>query len=321
MAVSQSPGSHISVVTPVYGCADCLQLLYNRLIKSLTMITDDFDIIMVNDASPDGAWECIQELSNQDSRVRGINFSRNFGQHHAITAGLDYAEGDWVVVMDCDLQDQPEEIQKMYAKAQEGYEIVFGIRQNRQDSFLKVLGSNAFALVLSYFIGQKVDNSVCNFTVISRKVVKEVRKLREQNRAYSLMINWFGFSTARVNVAHSNRAVGKTSYSFRKLIHLAFDVIVSHSNKPLRLSVAFGFLMAFASLVYGTFLVGRYFIMGVSVEGWTSVMVSIYLLGGLTFANLGILGIYFGKTFNEGKKRPLYTIESSINIPVEDSDK
>ncbi|HRS18823.1 MAG TPA: glycosyltransferase family 2 protein [Bacteroidales bacterium] len=147
--------SHISVVTPVYGCKTCLVELYLRLKTTLEQITQDFEIIMVNDASPDGAWETIVELAARDQRVKGINLSRNFGQHYAITAGLDHAQGEWVVVMDCDLQDQPEEIVKLYAKAQEGWDIVFARRTQRQDSFTKRLFSKIFHRVFSYLSGIK----------------------------------------------------------------------------------------------------------------------------------------------------------------------
>lgn len=134
----------ISVVTPVYGCCKSLNNLYERLNKTLSTITEDFEIIMVNDSSPDNAWDTIKELAKKDDRVKGINLSRNFGQHKAITAGLDYAKGDWIIVMDCDLQDQPEEIIKLFNKAQEGYDIVFGRRAERKDSFFKKLGSMFF---------------------------------------------------------------------------------------------------------------------------------------------------------------------------------
>ena len=205
---SSSTGPHISVVTPVYGCANCLQKLYERLLKSISNITDDFEIVMVNDASPDGAWDMIQELARQDKRVKGINFSRNFGQHHAITAGLDYAAGDWVVVMDCDLQDQPEEILKLYAKAQDGYDVVFGRRKERQDLFLKKLSSTIFYRVLMYFTDKEFDPAIANFSVISKKVVNSLRNLREQNRNFPLAVGWLGFNTAVIDIEHAARSDG-----------------------------------------------------------------------------------------------------------------
>jgi len=299
----------ISVVIPVYGCCECLNELYKRLATTLSSIADDFEIIMVNDASPDDSWQVITSLAEQDVRVKGINLSRNFGQHYAITAGLDYAKGDWVVVMDCDLQDQPEEIIKLYNKAQEGFDIVFGRRYQRKDYFFKRLGSTVFYKVYDYFTESKIDSSIANFSIISASVVKQLRSLREQNRSYPLFVNWVGFKRADIDIEHAERANGKSAYNLRKLTGLAVDSIISQSNKPLRLSIGFGFFIAFASLFYAGWLVVRYFIYDIPVEGWTSVMVSIYFIGGLLFANMGVLGLYMGKTFNEVKNRPLYLVK------------
>jgi dolichol-phosphate mannosyltransferase len=305
---------HISVVTPVYGCAGSLYKLYERLKKTLSGITNDFEIIMVNDASPDNAWEIIMQLAQQDKRVKGINFSRNFGQHRAITAGLDYANGDWVVVMDCDLQDQPEEIIKLYKKAQEGYDIVWGQRVQRQDSFFKKLNSKLFHIVYNYFTELDKNETIANFSIVSHKVIKQMSQMREQNRSYPIFLEWLGFKSIQIPIKHAQRECGKSSYTFSKLINMAIDNIVSQSNKPLKLSIKFGFFVSFLSVLYATYLIIRYFIYKTPVEGWTSVMVSIYFIGGLIFANMGILGLYIGKIFDETKNRPLYVIKNTINM-------
>ncbi|MCF6200900.1 MAG: glycosyltransferase family 2 protein [Hydrogenimonas sp.] len=307
----QNRRPHISVVTPVYGCARALPELYERLVETLSQITKNFEIIMVNDQSPDEAWKIIIQLAAKDPRVKGINLSRNFGQHRAITAGLDFADGEWVVVMDCDLQDQPEEIIKLYNKAQEGYDVVFGRRAERKDSFLKKLSSKLFYTLFKFISGMEADGSTANFSIISHKVVNAFRNMREQNRGYAPFIFWLGFKRANIDIEHAQRPHGKSSYSLRKLIALAVDSIVAHSNKPLRLSIEFGFLMTFLSLAYALWLVIRYFAFGVPVAGWTSVMVSIYLIGGLLFANMGILGLYIGKVFNETKNRPIYVVSET----------
>ncbi len=299
---------YISVVTPVYGCARALPELYERLVKTLTPITENFDIIMVNDQSPDESWNVISQLAAKDPRVKGINLSRNFGQHRAITAGLDYADGEWVVVMDCDLQDQPEEIIKLYNKAQEGFDVVFGRRVERKDTFFKKITSKIYNRTLEFLSGMEHDESTANFSIISRNVVKYFRKMREQNRGYAPFVTWLGFRRANIDIEHAPRAYGRSSYSFRKLVSLAVDTIVAHSNKPLRLSIELGFTMTFLSILFAIWLIIKYFIFGIPVEGWTSVMVSIYFIGGLLFANLGILGLYIGKIFNETKNRPLYVV-------------
>lgn len=301
----------ISIVTPVYGCSVNLNKLYDRLKCTLSAITEEFEIIMVNDASPDNAWERIKELSLKDTRVKGINLSRNFGQHRAITAGLDYVKGEWVVVMDCDLQDQPEEILKLYKKAQEGYDVVFGRRVQRKDRFFKRLSSKVFYKILNYFTEGNADESIANFSIISANVVSKLRRIREQDRFYPLFVNWVGFKRIDIDIEHASRDEGKSTYTFKKLLNLAIDIIISQSNKPLKLSIRFGFIMSFLSLLYALWLTVRYFIYAIPVEGWTSVMVSIYFIGGLLFANMGILGLYIGKTFDEVKNRPLYVIEES----------
>ncbi|GAB3794519.1 glycosyltransferase family 2 protein [Virgibacillus kimchii] len=303
----------ISVVVPVYGCETCLQELCSRLDETLTSIPADYEIILVNDGSPDDAWTTIKDLYKKNKRIKGIDLARNFGQHYAITAGLDLAEGDWTVVMDCDLQDQPEEIPKLYEKALEGYEVVFGKRAERKDNWLKKKSSQFFYRIYDYFTGASTDYTVANFSIISKKVVRGFRRIGEQNRFYPLFIQWMGYKTASVEINHSERKQGKSAYNIRKLITLGTDVIISQSNKPLRLSIQFGFLIASVSFIYGLYLFGRYFFLDEPVQGWTSVMVSIYFIGGLVFFNFGVLGLYIGKVFNETKSRPLYLIRETTD--------
>jgi glycosyltransferase involved in cell wall biosynthesis len=305
---------HISVVTPVYKAERILPELYRRLKETLEGITKDFEIIMVNDHSPQCDWEVILGLVREDPRVKGLDLSRNFGQHYAITAGLDYAEGDWVVVMDCDLQDQPEEIPRLFAKALEGYDVVFGRRYERKDSLVKKVTSMAYYRVYEYLIDEKIDGSIANYSIISRKVVEGLRSLREQNRSYGLSVKWLGFRSAAIDIEHAHRYEGSSAYTFRRMMRLAIDSIVSRSNKPLKLSIRMGFVISLVSLVFIIYLVARYFATGVGVEGWTSVMVSIWLISGLMFMNMGILGLYIGKTFDEAKGRPLYVVQDAVGL-------
>jgi dolichol-phosphate mannosyltransferase len=302
----------ISVVVPVYGCCDSLHTLYTRLKESLSQISEEFEIIMVNDASPDNAWDAIKELVSQDDRVKGINLARNFGQHKAIAAGLAHAQGDWVVVMDCDLQDRPEEIIKLYNKAQEGYDAVFGQRINRQHSRKKKWASRAFIAVYDYLTDSKTDPTIGNFSIISRKVVEGLKSLKEQHHPYTFFVIWLGFKRAYVEIEHAERELGTSSYNFKRLIQLAMDNIASQSNKLLNMSVKLGLWLSFISALYAVYLVLKYFMTDEVVPGWTSVMVSIYFIGGLLFANLGLIGFYLGKIFDETKNRPLYVIDEII---------
>jgi dolichol-phosphate mannosyltransferase len=299
---------HISVVIPVYKAEGCLEELHHRLRDTLEGITPDFEIIMVEDCGGDRSWEIIHEIAGQDERVKGIQFSRNFGQHYGITAGLDHARGDWTVVMDCDLQDVPEEIPGLYQKAIEGYDVVLAKRKRRKHSFFKRLTSRTFYKFFNYLADLDYDSEIGNFRIISRKVVENFRQMRERLRFFGGIVDWMGFPTAKIEVEHAERYSGKTTYTFRKLMRLALDIIIAYSDKPLRLSVSLGFVMASFSFIYGAYVLIRALFLGMPVPGWSSLMVSLYFLSGVIIINLGIIGIYLGKTFDETKKRPLYII-------------
>jgi glycosyltransferase involved in cell wall biosynthesis len=301
---------HISVVIPVYMAEHCLDELYRRLKTSLESISANFEILMIEDCGGDNSWHVIQRLALADSRVRGIKFSRNFGQHPGITAGLNICNGEWVVVMDCDLQDRPEAIPSLYAKAQEGFDVVLARRGQRSDPLLKRITSKVFYKIFSYLADMEYDGECGNFRIMSRKVVVNFRRLEEQLRFFGGLVQWMGFPTASINVDHAERLHGASTYTFAKLWKLAVETIISHSDKPLRLTVRLGFLMAFFSFCYGSFILVNAFLYGANIRGWSSMIVSLYFIGGIIIAILGIIGIYLGKTFNESKKRPLYIIQS-----------
>jgi len=303
---------HISVVIPVYGCNASLISLYDRLKKTLQQITEKFEIIMVNDASPDDAWKIIKSLSEKDKRVKGINLSRNFGQHSAITAGLDYAQGSWVVVMDCDLQDQPEEILKLYHKAQEGYDIVFGQRKNRQDSFFKKLGSKLFYKLLGYMTDTKQDASIANFGIYSQKSIKSILLMQDKLKYFPVMIRWVGFNQTSIEIEHAVREDGTSTYTFSKLFSLSVDIMLSFSDKPLKLFVKLGFIISIISFLFSFVVLTKALFTDYSVPGWASTIMSLWFLGGLIIMVLGIVGIYVGKTFNQTKDRPTYIIKDVI---------
>jgi dolichol-phosphate mannosyltransferase len=302
----------ISVVIPVYGCRACLEELHQRLSAALAAITPSYEIVLVNDACPQNSWEVIKEIALKDPRVKGIDLSRNFGQIRAITAGLQYATGDWVVVMDCDLQDRPEEIQKLYNKAKEGYDVVFTRRTARRDPFLKRLSSRVFHRVYGFFTDGAFDASIANFSISRRVVVDNYRRMGDQNRAFVLFIKWMGFKSAAVDVDHAQRAAGKSGYTLRKQLRMALEIITTQSNKPLILSIQVGFAMSALAFLYGSYMIARYFIYGISAQGWTSTIVSIYFVGGIILAQLGILGLYIGYIFNQTKGRPLFIVREMV---------
>lgn len=307
---------HISVVSPVYKAENIIEELVKRIKQSLISITDDFEIILVNDCSPDNSWSKIAQECTKDNRVKGINLSRNFGQHYAITAGLNYVQGEWVVVMDCDLQDRPDEIPNLYKKAQDGWDIVYARRVNRQDKLLKRLSSAIFHIVFSYLSGLKSDASISNFGLYHSNVINEYIKMKEVARSFTSLIHYLGFKSCAINVKHSGRHDGETSYTFSKLIHLTSDVILSNSNKPLKLTVKLGFLISFFSFLLALYNVFAHYIGIIKVAGFTSTIFSIWFVGGLILFVLGIVGLYIGKIFDQVKERQLYIIKEIINIEL-----
>lgn len=303
----------ISVVIPVYGCRAALPELHRRLVESLSKITDSFEIILVDDFCPQNSWEVIEEICKEDKRVIGLRMSRNFGQIRAITAGLDHSRGDWVVVMDCDLQDRPESIIELYNKAQEGYDVVFARREDRKDTAVTKFLSKMFYKVYDYFTDGTFDSSICNFSISSRKVIDAYCSMREQNRAYTMFIRWLGFRQTAIDLKADARFEGKSSYSFRKKVRMATEIITSQSNKPLFFAIRIGFTISFIALIYLIYLLIRNAVASDFAAGWPSIIGSIYLMGGLILAAVGIVGIYVGNTFNEVKNRPLYVISEFRN--------
>ena len=317
--VSATPRRHISVIIPVYKAENCLDELYRRLRAALETVTDNFEIILVEDCGGDHSWDVIERLAAADERVVGLQFSRNFGQHYGITAGLDFCSGDWAVVMDCDLQDQPEEIPRLYARALEGFDVVLALRGPRQDPFLKRVTSRMFYRMFSYLADIDYDGDSGNFRIMSRRVVRNFTRLRERLRFFGGQVQWMGFPTTGIQVLHSDRFAGQSTYTFAKLWNLAADTIIAYSDKPLRLAARLGLAMAGVSFLFGAWILGKSWIYGSPVQGWSSMIVSLYFIGGMIIGILGILGIYLGKTFDETKKRPLYIVRRATpNIALPD---
>jgi len=302
------PRPLISVVIPVYKAEAMLDELYRRLKLALETVTTSFEIVLVEDCGGDHSWNVIERLAATDSRVHGLQFSRNFGQHYGITAGLDHCTGDWVVVMDCDLQDQPEEIPRLYVKAQEGFDVVLALRGPRKDPLLKRATSWLFYRIFSYLADIDIDGDSGNFRIMSRQVVNNFGRMREQLRFFGGHVQWMGFPTTGIRVEHAEREEGRSTYTFAKLRKLAADTILAYSDKPLRIAVSLGLMMAAVSFGFGGLILGRALVYGTAIPGWASLMVSLYFIGGLIIGILGILGVYLGKTFDEAKKRPLYIV-------------
>ncbi len=303
-----------SVVSPVYGSLNVLEELVERTAQSLGQLSEHYEIILVDDCGPGNAWERIQNLAQQDPRIKGIKLSRNFGQHYAISAGLQHSSGQWVVVMDCDLQDQPEEIAQLYAKTKEAYDVVLAKRSQRQDGWFKKISSKGFYKVLSYLTGIQYDPDIANFGIYHQKVITAINDLPEHIRFFPSMVRWVGFNTTSIDVVHAARKDGDSSYNLNKLLNLALDIMLAYSDKPLRLTVKLGLLISFLSLIFIVITIARYFIGEITVEGYFSIILSVWLLGGLLIFIMGIVGLYIGQTFEGVKDRPIFIVDKSINL-------
>jgi dolichol-phosphate mannosyltransferase len=304
----------ISVVSPVYKCGDCVAELHRQLVSALEPLVSSFEIVLVNDGCPANSWEAVRAVAVIDTRVKAINLSRNFGQHYAIAAGVHHSSGNWVVVMDCDLQDRPAEIPNLYRKALEGYDVVYALRHNRHDTWRKRALSRGFGSIYNLLSDIKIRPNACNFSIASRQVIEGYCRLKELNRSYHLLLRWLGFRYTYLQVEHSDRFAGSSTYNIRRGILLAIESVTSQSNKPLILSIRAGFLMSGTALLVGAYFILRYLMHGIGVTGWTSMIVAIFFIGGLILANLGVVGLYLGKVFNEVKERPLYLVKETLNF-------
>ncbi|MEN2281282.1 glycosyltransferase family 2 protein [Algoriphagus sp. SE2] len=297
----------ISIISPVYRAENTLSELVSRIEASIS--EQDYEIILVDDDSPDNSWNKIEDLAQIHPEIKGIKLSRNFGQHYAITAGLDAAKGDWVVVMDCDLQDRPEEIPNLLSKAMEGYDVVLARRMDRQDNFFKRLSSKIFYRTLAWLTGSDQDETIGNFGIYHRKVISHIVAMREHIRYFPTMVKWVGFRQTTLDVIHAGREEGVSNYNFKKLFNLALDIMLAYSDKPIRLTVKLGFGVAFTGFLFALYTLYKYLHGDIIVAGYASLIISIWMLTGFLLITLGMVGLYIGKTFEGVKNRPIYIVE------------
>ncbi len=302
----------ISIVSPVYRAEKILPILVSEINLVMERIGEDYEIILVDDRSPDNSWEVMKVLSSQNPKIKSIRLSRNFGQHSAIFAGLTKTKGDWVVVMDCDMQDQPKEIAKLYKKALEGYDIVLGQRENRKDKFLKKLSSKLFYKVFNYLSGANFDNNVANFGIYHQKTIKSILDMGDYVKFFSLFINWIGFKSVSIPIEHGEREEGKSTYSVGRLFKQAFNVIISFSDKPLRLFINFGLSISVLSFIVGIYYLYLALTGKIAQPGFSSLILSIWFLSGIIISCIGIVGVYLGKTFDQTKGRPTFIIDEEV---------
>lgn len=307
-AIQQNGPISLSVVSPVYRAEGLVGKLVAEIRAALEPLGISYEIILVEDASPDKSWEAICECCEKFAEVRGVLLSRNFGQHYAISAGLTLARGDWVVVMDCDLQDRPAEIPRLLQKAAEGYDVVVARRAIRQDGFFKKLSSRLFYGTLGWLTGTNHDPAIANFGIYSAKVIAAINSMPESIRYFPTMVRWVGFRTACLDVEHAARTEGKTSYNLRKLFNLALDICLAYSDKPLRMAVGTGFVVSLIGFVFAGVTVVQAFRGEIQVLGYASLIVSLWVLAGLLIFIMGVVGLYVGKCFEGVKRRPAFII-------------
>jgi dolichol-phosphate mannosyltransferase len=306
----------LSIVVPVYRCRNCLAALHDRLTTTLRGLAVAYEMVFIDDASPDDAWSALVDLAARDPAVKAYRFSRNFGQHAAITAGLEQCNGAWAVVMDCDLQEPPEEIPRLYRTAQSGFDVVFARRKQKKHSFFRRLAARAYFWAINFFNKTHLDGEYGTFSIISRKVIDAFRQVRDRDRHYLLVLHWLGFRSTYIEYVHAERLAGESSYTLRSLLKLALDGIFFQTTSLLRWIVYLGFWISVAGVVLAAYFVYLYFAYSV-YPGWTSLIVLILLIGGFIIISTGIAGLYIGKIFDQVKGRPLYIIAEASDESTE----
>lgn len=305
----------ISVISPVYGAPTLIKELVRQIESAVETFTADYEIILVEDHSPDDSREIITDICRTDKKVKGVFLSRNFGQQYALNAGFDMSSGDYVVTLDCDLQNPPSQIPHLYYKVREGYDIVFASRQNRPDSFFMTQGSRLFNRLMGFLTDTRQDESLAEFAIYRRKVVDAMSLMGDYRRYYPLMNQWVGFKSTKLEVNHDERTDGKeSSYTMRKRIELAVTTAVSFSTKSLRLIVYFGIMITLLAIVLAVFLVVKTIVTGIDVSGWVTLFVSMWFIAGIMIMVMGIIAVYIGNIFDEVKKRPSYIIDEKLNF-------
>jgi glycosyltransferase involved in cell wall biosynthesis len=304
-----------SIVVPVYNEELVVHETYKRLKKVMDAINEPYEIIFVNDGSKDRTAEIIKDIAKEDFRIKMLDFSRNFGHQTAITAGMDYASGKAIVVIDADLQDPPEVIPQMIEKWKEGYDVVYGKRAERKgETFFKKFTAKAFYRFLRKMTDVDIPVDTGDFRLIDRKVADALKRVNERNRYVRGIISWLGFKQTGIEFSRDKRFAGETKYPLKKMLKFAFDAITSFSYKPLKLASYAGFALSFASFVYLLVVLFQKLFIGRTIAGWASIVAINLFFNGIILIILGIIGGYIGRIYDEAKGRPLYIVKQLVNF-------
>ena len=308
----------LSLIIPVYSEEAILAELDRRLKAFLSEIDETWEVVFIDDGSHDNTSAGLSRLAAEEPRYKVISFSRNFGHQIAITAGMDRAEGDAVVIMDADLQDPPEVVAEMIQKWREGYDVVYGQRSTRHgESIFKRVTAAAFYRLLRMLLPIEVPLDTGDFRLMSRQVVLSMRALREQSRFVRAMVSWVGFKQTAVHYERPERFAGETKYPLRKMLRFAVDGITSFSIVPLRMATWLGLLSGLVAIVTSGWAVYSA-VTGETVPGWATIMIAVALAASAQLIMTGVLGEYIGRIYEEVKRRPLYVVADTLNLPPTD---
>ena len=306
----------LSLVIPLFNEEEVFQALRKRLTGFLQSLDGHAEVILVNDGSRDRTQACLEAWAAQDTRIKGLCFARNFGHQIAVTAGLEHASGDAVVILDSDLQDPPEVIHEMLLRYQEGYDVVYGQRAERAgETLFKRATAFCFYRLMRLLIHPDLPADAGDFRLMSRQVVDALLQMHERHRFLRGMVAWLGFAQTAVKYSRAERAAGRTKYNLRKMLTLAWNASVSFSPAPLRVSLMAGVFIAMFGACYGVYAMIHALVLRDTVPGWTTLVVLVCLIGGWILISIGVLGEYVAKLFEEVKGRPLYVLAKKVNLP------
>ncbi len=302
----------LSVISPVYKADGIINTLVSLIAEECRLITQEFEIILVNDCSPDNSWDVIKTMALTNKNIVGVNLSKNFGQHAAIDAGLAIAKGDYIIVMDCDMQHHPKYIPQLVNKINEGYDVVFTTTAKRSHSYFKNILSAFYHRIYNYLTELNSNYNFTTYSITSKKIITVYKTLDEYNSHYLPKLQWLGFKQTSIPIEHLIRQNGRSSYNLKALFIEGIKGLTSNSVKLLRLNVFAGLLLSVVSFIAIAVIIAMYFINGF-LAGWASITVLIMFSLGIILTSIGITGLYIGQTFEQVKKRPQYIVSDTVN--------
>lgn len=304
----------LSIVIPVFNNVDTIERLYLQLEDALRSLNLTWEVIFVNDGSLDNSWNIINQLSSDKENIKGLGLSRNFGQHQAIVAGIDNAFGNYIVIMDCDLQDAPNDIEKLVRAAEKGYDIVYTKRKKRKHDFLKSILTVIYKKIFRFISNKDYSFEYGSLVLFNQQVAREFRRFKEGHRLYLQSLIWLGFNSTELTVEHQKRNSGRSSYTFSKLFNLAIDGLLFNSDRPLKIVMFLGLGTSIFSIMIAVYLVAIALGNSHFQTGWPSLIVTLLFSTGLVLFSVGVVGMYIGRIFIEIKGRPIYIVKETVNV-------